>query len=230
MYKSLCFNKSFGQILDYHPSSTHWDKQEHTHSEMLWSQVVAGMREGWKNVHRLWNCSLLQQQLHILTICVLQMERQKDKMLITNQKRGRPIKIRGLAVDCLRGLNSSLALALVHQHTLHYQKTLTQDPDCQSKPRRKSGLQIPTFFSWIELCWKKQAGEWGICGWPVMRQLWLILFLVSIHYPRVNIRFTFCAFFSMGSWASSPSGSLGLKENIKTFKNKFIVKKYCGST
>ncbi|GLD55755.1 coagulation factor IXa [Lates japonicus] len=50
------------------------------------------------------------------------MERQKDKILITSKKRGRPIRIQGSAFDCPRGLNSSCAFALVPLHTLTIRK------------------------------------------------------------------------------------------------------------
>lgn len=41
--------------------------------------------------------------------------------------------------------------------------------------------------------------EWVADCASVMRQLWLNLFVLSVHHPQVDIRFTFCAFFSTGS-------------------------------
>ncbi len=107
---------------------------------------------------------------------------------------------------------------------LHCQKTLAQEIVSRNLEENQV-CRVPHFFSLvIELCWRKQTGEWGV------GQLWLNLFLMSVHHPQVNIRFTFCAFFSTGSWAFSPSGSLGLQENTQTFKKKIKVKKYYGST
>ncbi|XP_039975488.1 coagulation factor IXa [Xiphias gladius] len=50
------------------------------------------------------------------------MERQKDNILITNQKRERPIRLKGLAIDCPRGLNSSRAFAVVPLQTFTIRK------------------------------------------------------------------------------------------------------------
>ncbi|KAG7225761.1 hypothetical protein INR49_014412, partial [Caranx melampygus] len=50
------------------------------------------------------------------------MERQREKIFITNKKRGRPIRSQGSAIDCPRGLNSSCAFALVPVHTFTIRK------------------------------------------------------------------------------------------------------------
>lgn len=57
MYKSLRFKKCFRQILGYHPSSTHWDKQEHTLGDTIISST-SWNEEGLKNVSESTECEM----------------------------------------------------------------------------------------------------------------------------------------------------------------------------
>lgn len=98
-----------------HPA--HTETNRNTHLEIL---SMSWNEEGLKNVPQImkWCSSIFRSRLYVCC----RWERQKDKILITNQKRGRPIRIQGSAVNCPRGLNSSWAFCAGASAHLHNQK------------------------------------------------------------------------------------------------------------
>lgn len=135
--------------------------------------------------------------------------------------------------------SGSIDLLFIVQEGKKSSSTFAQVPlftfirrDCQSKPARKSGLYSgPTFFAlcngWSVLK-KSRRHKWVRCGWLI--QLWLRLFLLSVHHPQVNSRFTFCDFFSMGRWVFLPSSSLGLQKIYRLLNRTTKVRSYYSST
>ena len=155
------------------------------------------------------DCEMLQRRLHFPTKCMCvccRWERQKDKLL----ERGRPIRILGSAVDSPKRAKTVPEPFFVFLRWC-ISGTPSQSENTGLEKKKKKSLVFSVMF---ELCWRKQTTEWGV------RQLWLNLFLLSVRRPQVNIGFALCAFFSMGSWAFSPSGSPGLQERRYRFLKK----------
>lgn len=147
----------------------------------------------------------------------------KWKILHTNHKRGRPIRVQKSTVDCPRGLNSSWAFALVPQHTFTIRK---HQPSRLSIITWKKIRYLDSHIFLFNDCAGESRRHQGVrSGWLISYETAMAQPFPSVHPPQVHIRFTFCAFFSTGSWAFSASGSLGLQENIHTLKKIIKVKK-----
>ena len=155
------------------------------------------------------DCEMLQRRLHFPTKCMCVCVADESARRTSYWKEEDQSGSWDQLLTVQRGLKQFLSLFLFFcagapAARLHSQKILV------SKKKKKSLV----FSVMFELCWRKQTAEWGV------RQLWLNLFLLSVRRPQVNIGFALCAFFSMGSWAFSPSGSPGLQERRYRFLKK----------
>lgn len=108
----------------------------HLRYELEWWRV----EKCFTDVHWLWNAA----------------DESARRTRCSIRKEGRPIGTRGSAVDCPRGLNSAWAF-------VRDQKTPSSGGR-QSKPGRKSGVQIPTFFSLNDWTVLEKADRGMRCG------------------------------------------------------------------